>query len=54
MSKIRHKNFILANLLFLLLMVSVLLPGKVETQPSWALLAVLIGMEAVCIGMYVV
>lgn len=54
MSKIRHKNFILANILFLLLIVSVLLPGKVETQPSWVLLAVLTGVEAVCLLMHIV
>lgn len=49
---IRHKNFILANLLFLLLTASVLIPGKVETKPSWALLAVVAGVELICVLMH--
>lgn len=53
MTSIRHKNFILANILFLLLIASVLVPGQVEVRPSWAILTLLISMEAVCILIHI-
>lgn len=53
MPNFKMNTFQLVHFLFVLLLAAVLLPGKVETQPSWTLLTVLVSIEGICILLYV-